>query len=47
MILNPFKCEKCKIELQPEDILIEVHNGELIRVCKYCRHKVIIKEERK
>lgn len=43
MILNPFKCEKCKNELQPEDIGIKTNdNKDLIRVCLFCGNEVII-----
>jgi len=45
MILNPFKCEACKEELQPEDILLDTNrNGELIRVCKFCYNEVKIEQ---
>ena len=37
MILNPFKCEGCKRELQPEDIQIGIDKaGDLERVCGFC-----------
>ena len=36
MILNPFKCENCGKELQPEDIGVKVFEGELWRVCLNC-----------
>jgi len=40
MILNPFKCERCKRELQPENIGVSTENGELIRICLFCKNKV-------
>ena len=45
MILNPFKCEGCKRELQPEDIQIGINKaGDLERVCGFCGHEVKLKE---
>ena len=40
MILNPFKCEGCGEELQPENILVKTTPDELIRVCGFCGHEV-------
>lgn len=37
MILNPFNCECCKRELQPENIQLTIdEEGNLIRVCGFC-----------
>jgi len=47
MTLNPFKCEKCELELQPENILLGVDNGNLIRVCAFCGNKIQIDMEEK
>ena len=45
MILNPFPCEKCGEELQPEDILLGINKlGDLVRRCNFCDNEVIIKE---
>jgi transcription elongation factor Elf1 len=44
MILNPFKCPKCKNPLQPEDVGVKVENGKLIRICKYCGDEFKIEE---
>jgi len=43
MILNPFRCEKCKRELQLDDILVTMNAGCLIKVCGFCGHEVEIK----
>ena len=43
MILNPIMCEECNMELQPEDVGVKINGGELVRVCGYCKHEVIIK----
>ena len=46
MILNPFRCEKCKEELQPEDIMVGVDkDGNLGRICGFCGNQIIIKEK--
>ena len=48
MILNPFKCEKCGKELQPEDIGIKVNDEDsesLIRICMFCGNEVKIQEK--
>ena len=37
-IINPIICENCKRELQPDDILINVEFGKIIRICNYCKH---------
>ena len=42
MILNPFKCEKCENELQPEDILVGTDKDNLIRKCGFCGNEVIV-----
>ena len=43
MILNPFNCENCNEELQPEDIGVAIDDkGDLIRVCLFCGNKVKI-----
>jgi hypothetical protein len=39
-ILNPFSCEKCGRELQPENIGVAVEHGNLIRICLFCGNKV-------
>lgn len=45
MILNPFKCEKCKRELQPENLGVDVDDGgELIRICGFCGNKVEVRK---
>ncbi len=36
LVGNLIKCEKCKAELQPEDISITTINNELIRKCRFC-----------
>ena len=46
VILNPFKCELCEAELQPENIGInEDCEGNLIRICLFCGNKVVIKDK--
>jgi|WetSurMetagenome_2_1015567.scaffolds.fasta_scaffold10513_13 hypothetical protein len=41
MIINPFKCENCNNDLQPEDILITTFtDGELYRTCRFCGDKI-------
>ena len=42
MILNPFKCENCKEELQPDMIGIETIDGKLVRVCMFCGNEIFI-----
>ena len=36
MILNPFKCQNCGEELQPEDILLNIDEDHLISICGFC-----------
>jgi hypothetical protein len=44
MIMNPFSCENCKEELQPENIGVNVNEkGELVRICLFCGNEVIVK----
>jgi hypothetical protein len=44
MIMNPFSCENCKRELQPENLGINVNEeGELVRICMFCGNEVIVK----
>lgn len=45
-ILNPFRCEKCKRELQPENILVGFKDMTLVRICAFCGNKVLIKEKK-
>ena len=42
MILNPFKCESCDEELQPENIGINFTKGVLVRVCLFCGNQVSV-----
>jgi len=44
-IINPFKCEKCERELQPEDIGLDLDGYELVRICGFCGNRIIIKSE--
>ena len=44
MIINPLKCEHCDEELQPEDIMICIEDGDLIRVCRFCGNKVSVED---
>ncbi len=46
MILNPFKCENCGRELQPENIGIKVENDDLIRICVFCGNEVKVEEKK-
>ena len=43
MIGNLIECERCKRELQPEDIGVKTKDGELYRVCLYCGFEVKVK----
>jgi len=43
MIINPFKCEKCERELQPENISVSVKDGDLMRRCGFCGFEVKVK----
>jgi len=44
MIINPIKCEKCKGELQPENLGVKLsEKGELVRFCLFCGDEIIIK----
>lgn len=48
MILNPFKCEECGEELQPEDIQVGIsENNELMRKCRFCGYEKELKEGEK
>jgi len=43
MILNPFKCENCKEELQPEDIMVGItKEGDVARICGFCGNQINI-----
>lgn len=46
MILNPFICENCKEELQPEDIFVSIENNNLVRICGFCGNKVKVGNEK-
>jgi len=37
MILNPIVCEKCKRELQPEMLGVDMRDGDLKILYKYLR----------
>ncbi|KKK94554.1 hypothetical protein LCGC14_2681680 [marine sediment metagenome] len=48
MIINPIKCEGCKEELQPENVMIDVDaNRNLIRICGFCGNKKMVGGKRK
>lgn len=36
MILNPIVCKKCKNELQPSKLGVDIVDGKLMRVCGFC-----------
>ena len=40
MILNPFKCENCGEELQPDKIGVDFRGTDLIRICGFCFHEI-------
>jgi transcription elongation factor Elf1 len=44
MILYAFKCKNCNEELQIEDFSVKIENGELVRICRFCKNKVKIEE---
>jgi len=44
MIINPFKCESCGRELQPDDIGVGTNeDNELIKQCGFCGCEVVVK----
>ena len=45
MIINPFRCDNCIEELQPEDIGVTLKEGELVRVCLFCGNTIKLKKE--
>jgi hypothetical protein len=47
-MINPFKCENCKMELQPNDIMVGTNevNGNLVKMCAYCGNVIEINEEK-
>ena len=47
MILNPFKCENCDMELQPSQVLVGVNDkNDLIRKFVCCGYEVVVGDEK-
>lgn len=47
IIKNAIECENCGAELQPEDIMLDLTNDGLVRICAYCGNRTEVEIENK
>jgi len=47
MIINPFKCENCGEELQPNDLQLGLNNKmELMAFCIFCGESIKVPDKK-